>query len=218
MARISRIVIPGVPHHVTQRGNRKEKIFFEDGDHARYLAFLKEGAEKSGTSIWAYCLMPNHVHFIAVPTHADGLRALFAEAHRRYTNYINWRHGWTGHLWQGRFGSVAMDEDHLAEAVRYVLLNPVRAGLVKSARDWPHSSILAHIGGKPNALLDTAPLASRFGDFSGLLETSGADDFDGFRKSETTGRPLGSLDWLKSIEKSTGRRLTSAKRGPKPRQ
>jgi putative transposase len=128
MPRIARLVVPNVPHHVTQRGNRREPVFFEDGDQLRYLSFLKRGAEKSGSVIWAYCLMPNHVHLIVVPSHKDGLRDMFSDAHRRYTNFINWRHGWTGHLWQGRFGSVAMDEDHLGEAVRYVARNPGSRG------------------------------------------------------------------------------------------
>lgn len=217
MARIARLVIPGVPHHVTQRGNRKEKVFFEEGDYARYLAFLKEGAEKSGTSVWAYCLMPNHVHIIAVPGHADGLRAMFADSHRRYTNYINWRHGWSGHLWQGRFGSAAMDDDHLAEAVRYVLLNPVRALLAKNAQGWAHSSAQAHFHAKADPLIDPAPLAERFGDFSSVLDTGLADDFGSIRQSEKTGRPLGAAAWLKSVETQTGRRLSPGKRGPKPK-
>jgi putative transposase len=217
MARIARLVIPGIPHHVIQRGNRKEKVFFEDGDYARYLAFLKEGAEKSGTSIWAYCLMPNHVHIIAVPSHADGLRAMFADAHRRYTNHINWRHGWTGHLWQGRFRSAAMDEDHMAEAVRYVLLNPVRARLAKLADDWPHSSIHAHIHGNADPLIDPRPLADRFGDLSSVLESRALEDFDALRQSEKTGRPLGAAAWLKSLEPLTGRSLLPGKRGPKPK-
>jgi putative transposase len=217
MARIARIVIPGIAHHVTQRGNHKEKVFLEDGDHARYRAFLKEGAEKSATSIWAYCLMPNHVHIIAAPSHPDGLRALFADAHRRYTNYINWRHGWTGHLWQGRFGSVAMDEDHLVEAVRYVLLNPVRAGLTQRAEDWPHSSIQAHLSGMSDGLVDTAPLAARFGDLRGLLAEETIQSIDALRRSERSGRPLGRDEWVKSLEKLTDRRLLPSKRGPKPR-
>jgi putative transposase len=215
MARIARLVVPGIPHHVTQRGNRKEKVFFEDGDYARYLAFLKEGAEKSGTSVWAYCLMPNHVHIIAVPGHAHGLRALFADSHRRYTNYVNWRHGWSGHLWQGRFGSAAMDEDHLAEAVRYVLLNPVRAGIARFAEDWPHSSIHAHRHGKADPLIDPRPLAERFGDFGGMLDVRPVEDFDAIRQSEKTGRPLGSAGWVRSLEAMTGRNLLPNKRGPK---
>ena len=136
MARIARIVLPGAPHHVTQRGNRREPVFFEDGDYVLYKNLLAEAAERAGTSVWAYCLMPNHVHLILVPTTEDGLRATLADAHRRYTRHINARHEWTGHLWQGRFGSVAMDEEHLMHAVRYVSLNPVRARLVRRARDW----------------------------------------------------------------------------------
>ena len=215
MSRIGRIVIPGIPHHVTQRGNRKEKVFFEDGDYARYLAFLKEGAEKSGTSVWAYCLMPNHVHLICAPSHADGLRAMLADSHRRYTKFINWRQGWTGHLWQGRFGSYPMDENHLAEAARYVLVNPVRAGLCKLAEDWPHSSAPAQLLGRPDPLVDPRPLAERFGDFRGVLESGTDAAFDSIRKSETTGRPLGARDWVKSIETATGRSLAPGKRGPK---
>ena len=127
MARLARIVIPGIPHHVTQRGNRRETIFFEESDYRAYLALLGAAAKKTRTQIAAYCLMPNHVHLILFPDDEDGLRATLADAHRRYTGRINARNKWTGHLWQGRFGSVAMDEEHFACAVRYVSLNPVRA-------------------------------------------------------------------------------------------
>ena len=136
MARLPRIVLPGIPHHVTQRGNRREKTFFEDGDYALYRELLAAATARAGSAIWAYCLMPNHVHLIVVPHHEDGLRQTFADAHRRYTGFINARHGWTGHLWQGRFGAVLMDEAHLASAVRYVSLNPVRARLVERAEAW----------------------------------------------------------------------------------
>ncbi|MEM1400599.1 MAG: transposase, partial [Pseudomonadota bacterium] len=124
MARLARLVVPGLPHHVTQRGNRGEPTFLEEGDYALYRDLLAEGAQKAGAEIWAYCLMPNHVHVIVVPSDEDGLRRTFAEAHRRYTGFINTRLRVTGHLWQGRFGSVAMDEDNLLHAIRYVSLNP----------------------------------------------------------------------------------------------
>lgn len=149
MARLARIVIPNVPHHVTQRGNRRERTFFEDADYKRYRTMLGDAARRAGAEVWAYCLMPNHVHLIVVPPDEDGLRRTFADAHRRYTGLINARHQWTGHLWQGRFGAVAMDEAHLMAAARYVALNPVRAGLVKHARDWPWSSVRAHLRGDP---------------------------------------------------------------------
>jgi putative transposase len=191
MPRLPRIVISGQPHHVTQRGNRREPVFFEDGDHARYLAFLGEASRTSGTEIWSYCLMPNHVHLIVMPKTPDGLRALFADAHRRYTNFINWRHQWTGHLWQGRFGSVPMDENHLATALRYVALNPVRAGLVTRAEDWPHSSVRLHLSGQSDGIVNPAPVASRFPDFRSMIASPvKPDEFKALRRSETSGRPL----------------------------
>lgn len=191
MPRRARVVIPGCPHHVTQRGNRREPVFFEAGDQLRYLAFLKHGAETAGTAVWAYCLMPNHVHLVVVPSHGDGLRAMFADAHRRYTSFINFRHKWTGHLWQGRFGSVVMDEDHLVSAIRYVALNPVRAGLVRDAADWPFSSVRAHLSGKSDEFVDVAPVLSRFPDFAGLIaKPDQLGEFERLRRSETSGKPL----------------------------
>ena len=208
MPRIARLVVPDIPHHVTQRGNRREPVFLEVGDQARYLSMLKAGAEQSRTSVWAYCLMPNHVHLIVVPSHTDGLRDMFAEAHRQYTNFINWRHGWTGHLWQGRFGSVAMDEDHLGEAVRYVAQNPVRAGLAARPEDWPFSSVQAHLSGKTDGLVDVTPILTRFPDFGALIGSREMiGEFDPLRRAETSGRPLGSRQWIKSIEEITGRNL-----------
>ena len=110
MARLPRVVIPGVPHHVTQRGNGRQRTFFEDGDFALYLDLLADAAERARTEVWSYCLMPNHVHLVLVPSDEDGLRRTLGELHRRYTGYINARRRTTGHLWQGRFASVAMDE------------------------------------------------------------------------------------------------------------
>jgi len=110
MARIARVVAPDLPHHVTQRGNRREPVFFEADDYRLYRRLVAAAARRAGTAVWAYCLMPNHVHMIVTPAGADGLRATFAEAHRRYTAAINARFRWTGHLFQGRFGAVVMDE------------------------------------------------------------------------------------------------------------
>jgi len=135
MARLPRFVLPGFPHHVTQRGNRRERTFFEEGDYALYLDLLADAAARAGVEIWSYCLMPNHVHIVAVPRDEDGLRRCFRYVHRHYTGYINARLRVTGHLWQGRFSSVAMDEPHLVSAFRYVALNPVRARLVERAED-----------------------------------------------------------------------------------
>src|SRR3569623_3778945 len=130
MARLARIVIPGSPHHDTQRGNRRAPTFFEDGDYRLYRRLLGEAARKAGAEGGAYCLMPNHAHVILTPSDEDGLRRTFADLHRRYTAFINARYGWTGRLWQGRFGSVAMDAAYLANTVRYVAMLLMRAGFV----------------------------------------------------------------------------------------
>ena len=218
MARLARIVIPHIPYHVTQRGNRRERTFFEDADYKRYRTTIGDAAKRAGSEIWAYCLMPNHVHLILVPADEDGLRRTFADGHRRYTGIINARNQWTGHLWQGRFGAVAMDEAHLMAAARYVSLNPVRAGLVRRPEDWPWSSVRAHLERKDDVLVMVTPLLERYGDFKALLDRPSEIDDAGWaalRKSESTGRPVGSERWLAELEQRTGRRLRPGKRGPK---
>jgi putative transposase len=219
MACLPRLVLPGFPYHVTQRGNRRQQTFFEQGDYELYRDLLAEAADRAGAEVWAYCLMPNHVHLIVVPSDEDGLRRTFADAHRRYTGFINARHRWTGHLWQGRFGAVVMDEDHLAHAMRYVSLNPVRARLVDRAEDWRWSSVRAHLAGQNDALVNVAPAMERYGDFSAFLgfPEDYSDSWQALRRSETTGRPLGSSDWMAVLEARTGRALAPQKRGPKPR-
>jgi putative transposase len=219
MARLARLVLPDIPYHVTQRGNRRQPTFFEDGDFALYRDLLAEGARRAGASIWAYCLMPNHVHVIVVPSDPDGLRATFAYAHRRYTGFINARHRWTGHLWQGRFGAVAMDEQHLAAAARYVALNPVRARLVERAEDWKWSSVRAHLAGTDDGLVAVAPLLERYGDFAAFL--GGEEDQQAtrmLRRGESTGRPAGSDAWLRELERATGRALLPRTPGRKPKE
>lgn len=183
----------------------------------RYIDLLSKAARKAKAKIWCYCLMPNHVHMVIVPSDADGLRRTFGDAHRRYTGHINARLKVTGHLWQGRFGSVVMDEEHLANAVRYVSLNPVRAGLVKRAQDWKWSSVAAHLKGENDHLVKVRPVLSRYGDFKAFLSQQ-IDDEEAYaklRQSETTGRPLGDDKWIEKLEKLTGRQLKPQKRGPK---
>ena len=103
MARLARVVAPGLPHHVTQRGNRRQQTFFCDEDYGGYVELMAQFCRAEQVEIWAYCLMPNHVHLIAVPQSADGLRRAIGEAHRRYTRMVNFREGWRGH--SGRGGS-----------------------------------------------------------------------------------------------------------------
>jgi len=149
MARLARLVVPGLPHLVTQRGSPREsggraRTFFGDHDYALYRDLLAEHCRAAGVAVWAWCLMPNHVHLILVlvPADEDGLRRALAATHRRYAGILQARRKRTGHFWQGRFGSVVMDEDHLAAAVRYVSLSPVRARLVRRAQDWRWSSVI----------------------------------------------------------------------------
>ncbi len=216
MARLARIVLPGLPHHVTQRGNRREQIFFSDHDYDTYLDMLREALAVSNSEVWAWCLMPNHVHLIVVPRDEDGLRKTVANVHRRYARLINSRNKWTGHLWQGRFSSVVMDEEHLYRAIAYVVLNPVRAKLAKDAEDWPWSSIHAHLGKSDDRITSTDAVDARIDDFTSFIDQAFSDDmFTPLRKSEIIGRPLGNEAFLNSLENQLGRTLRPGKRGPK---
>ncbi len=192
MARLARIVIPGLPHHVTQRGNRRETVFFSDADYRAYLNMLITAVGKAESEVWAWCLMPNHVHLIIVPSHEDGLRQSVANVHRRYAARINARNEWRGHLWQDRFGSVVMDEAHLYTAFAYVSLNPVRARLVQRAQDWKWSSVRAHLSGVDDGLTTPEPLHARVDNFADFLDQDhGDEDFTALRQSEIIGRPIG---------------------------
>lgn len=216
MARLARIVIPGLPHHVTQRGNRREAIFFEDGDHEIYLDLLAEQTLRAGVAVWAYCLMPNHVHLILRPARAVGLGHAVGEAHRRYTNFINARGRWTGHLFQSRFASVVLDDIHLIRAVRYVSLNPVRARLAVRPEDWKWSSVRAHLAGVDDALVSVRPVLDRIPHLKGLLEADADEDFSDLRRAESTGRPLGAPEFVDGLERILGRKIARRAPGRKP--
>jgi putative transposase len=218
MARLARIVAPGLPHHVTQRGNRRQRTFFSDADYALYKRLLAEQCRRAGVDVWAYCLMPNHVHLILVPADEDGLRAALGEAHRRYTRSVNAREGWRGYLWQGRFSSFPMDEAHLLACARYVELNPVRAKLVSTARAWKWSSARAHLTGKDDGLVTARPLLDLVSDWPAFL-TAGlaAPEREAIRAHERTGRALGSEDFVAGLEKRLRRVLKKRRPGPKPR-
>jgi putative transposase len=217
MARLARVVIPGHPHHVTQRGNGRARTFFADGDYQLYRDLLATHCRANAVKVWAWCLMPNHVHLILVPSDPDGLRRALARVHRAYAGVIQARRKRTGHFWQGRFGAVAMDEEHLAVALRYVSLNPVRARLVTRAQDWRWSSVRAHLRGKEDGLTELAPINDRFPDFADLIASEPEEDmFRSLRAAESIGRPLGNDRFLDRIERRTGRAVRPGKRGPKP--
>ncbi len=216
MARMARVVIPGFPHHITQRGNRQQKVFFNDADYQSYIDLVAEGCAKTGVEIWAWCLMPNHVHMIAVPPEKDSLRGAIADAHRRYARRINARESLTGHLWQDRFASFPMDEKYLIAAARYIELNPVRANMVKRPEEYRWSSAKAHLTGQDDLLVRVKPMLGMVGSWKDLLE-GGLDqqDMNAIRSHESTGRPLGNMDFLETLERKTGRKLIPGKRGPK---
>jgi len=217
MSRLARVIVPGFPHHVTQRGNRRAPIFFADGDYALYRDLLAERCRKAGVACWAYCLMPNHVHLILAPATPEALARALGETHRRYTGFVNARARWTGHLFQGRFASVVLDDDHLMAAARYVALNPVRARLVARPQDWPWSSLSAHLCGRDDGLATVAPLLDRLGDATALIDTeSEAAVLARLRQAETTGRPLGSDAFVATLETLVRRRLRPQKPGRKP--
>ena len=216
MTRLARIVVPGLPHHVTQRGNRREPIFFEDGDQEIYRDLLAEQTRRAGVAVWAYCLMPNHVHLILTPKTAEGLGRAVGEAHRRYTNFINARGRWSGHLFQSRFSSVAMDEAHLMAAARYVSLNPVRARLVTQAQDWPWSSVRAHRAEVDDDLVEVRPILDRDPHFRRALEDGGDEGFAALRRSERSGRPVGTADFIAGLERVLGRAIARRAPGRRP--
>jgi len=216
MARLARVVVPGLPHHIVQRGNRRQPVFFKEEDRFVYLDLLKTYGDKFGLEFWAYCLMDNHVHLIAIPKQEDSLAKGIGRAHEAYTRFINFREGWRGYLWQGRFSSYPLDEPYLYAAIRYVERNPVKAKLVKKAEDYPYSSAKAHVFGLSNPLLTDHFLTKEIKDWkSFLLGEDNDQDRLLFEQHSRTGRPLGGETFLKALEQKLGRILTKGKPGPK---
>jgi putative transposase len=220
MARMARAVFEGVPHHVTQRGNGRAQTFFCDDDYRLYRDLLAEHAALAGVEVWSWVLMPNHVHMILVPPDPDALRRALAPVHRRYAGHVHARLKRTGHFWQGRFGCVAMDEAHLAAALRYVALNPVRARLTARPEDWSWSSVHVHLGlVADDGLTALEPALSRYPDFAGLIAAGPDEDlFHRLRRAESIGRPIGDDAFIERLERQSGRPLKPARRGPTPRE
>lgn len=218
MPRLARVVAPHIPFHVIQRGNRRQETFFSDDDYREYLRLLKEWCGKCDVEIWAYCLMPNHVHLILVPRSSDGFMKAIRETHRRYTRHVNFQKGWRGYLWQGRFSSYPMDERYLIAAARYVELNPVKAGLVRSAGEYRWSSAAAHLSDKDDPFLTKKPLLEMVPDWSSLLSPlSKADEDKQIESHMRSGRPIGSNEFISKLEALTGRVLRKGKPGRRPR-
>ncbi len=218
MARLARVIAPGVPHQITQRGNRRQETFFCEADYEAYIELMAEWCDREGVEVWAYCLMPNHVHLIAVPDTHESLRRAIGEAHRRYTRRVNLREGWRGHLWQGRFASFPLDEGHTVRAARYMELNPVRAGLVSRPEQYHWSSAAAHIAGRDDGLVRVEPLVEMVGEGTWEEFLGGSvsrEEAELLRRHERTGRPLGDEGFVRRLEDALGCVLRPKKRGPK---
>jgi putative transposase len=213
------MVAPGLPHLITLRGNRRQPTFSYDEDYQYYLELMGQWCSAHQVEIWAYCLMPNHVHLIAVPQSADGLGRAIGEVHRRYTRMVNFCEGWRGHLWQGRFASFVLDEPYLLTAARCVELNPVRAGLVDAPSRYRSSSAAAHVRGRDDVLVRVSSLLKRAPPWRGFLARAiREEDIKLLRAHEHTGRPLGDEEFLATLEQNLGRILRRQKPGPKTRR
>jgi putative transposase len=224
MPRIARVVLPGYPHHVTQRGVRGMDIFRSDSDRRAYLEILAEAGSKHGLGFWAWCLMSNHVHLLAVPERPGSLAGAIREAHWRYTRLVNFREGVRGHLFQERFHSCPVQKDRrLVAAARYVELNPVRAGLVRRAEDWLWSSAAFNAGRRrEDPLLAVSVVAGAFGSWRRVLR-DGEEEAER-RRTElhiSKGWPLGEERWVRRLEQESGQRLRAGQPGwpkGKPRE
>ena len=189
-------------------------LFTKDGDLLAFERVVEESLRTRRMRLCTYCLMPNHVHLIAVPQSADGLGQAIDEAHRRYTRRINFREKWRGYLWQGRFASFVMDEPYLLAASRYVELNPVRAGLVPDAADWPWSSARSHLSGRDDRLVRVAPMLAMIADWRGLLNSAiREEELLDLREHARTGCPLGNATFVDRLERAVGRILRPRKSG-----
>ncbi len=221
MPRTARIVVPDYPFHITQRGNNRQDIFSDDKDRGKYISYLNDYSKEYKLDILAYCLMTNHVHFIAVPEMEESLAKTFSSTHHRYSQYYNKKMKSSGHLWQGRFYSCLLDENHFMAAMRYVERNPVRAKMVKKPWEYRWSSAAYHTG--------RAEMEVKLGNIDKhiditneqweeyLLENDEKEDLQTIRESTMKGIPLGDIKFIQRLEEKIGKTLTRKPRG-RPRK
>jgi len=200
---------------VTQRGNYRQKVFARQDDYEQYREWLALYARKHGLEIWAYCLMPNHVHLVCVPTTEDAIALTLRTLHMQYAQYFNRQRRAVGHLWQGRYFSCVLDEAHVHAAVRYVELNAVRGGLAKEAWRYPWSSARCHVTGQADPILwGDNHLLDEIGNWKEFLSEAEdphakRDIIDATRK----GYPCGDGDFLRRMEEILDRRFTDLRPG-----
>ena len=217
MPRQARVVVPGHPYHVTQRGNSRQAIFLEDDDRLQYLSWINEYSLRYHLALLGYCLMDNHVHFIVLPQRENALAKTFSIAHMRYSQYFNKKRKGSGHLWQGRFYSCILDEPYLMAALRYVERNPVRAKIVEKPWEWRWSSAAAHVG-QADGRISLSALNS-FTDISVqawkqfIDSQESEDELKEIRRHTMTGRPLGTPSFITKLSQLLGKSLTALPRG-----
>ncbi len=211
MPRTARIVIAGEPHHITQRGNNRQDVFFVDDDRRVYLDILKEQSDKYGLEILGWCLMTNHIHLIGRPEVVESLAKAAGRTHFLYTQYINRMHRRSGHLWQNRFYSCPLGRSHFWQALQYVEQNPVRASMVRKAWEYPYSSARAHVeGDDPSGLLNLSywrQISSKLNWREVLEKRQPKPLIEQIRLKTHTGRPLASDSFISKIEKTLNKRL-----------
>jgi putative transposase len=212
MARIRRIVVPGSPHHVVQRGVRSMDIFHSDEDRRMYLKLIADFGNRCGVAFWAWCLMTNHVHLVAVPVAEDSLAKAMGQAHKHYAQNINQREKTRGHLFQERFYSYPIQQDaHFLAVVRYVELNPVSAGIVRRPDEHNWSSARYHLSGGKDPLIESDPVRTMVPQWSQFLEDAlkSARERAHIDRHLSTGRPFGDERWVGNLEQITKRRLNA---------
>lgn len=216
MARVARVVVPGLPHHIVQRGNRNQSVFFSDSDRFKYICLLGKIACEYDVSFLSYCLMDNHVHLIAIPEKEDSLSLCFRKAHSIYSRHINSRFDWRGHLWQNRFHSSPLGPSYLYSAIRYVEQNPVRAGMVRNSWDYRWSSAAFHTGDRDSDLLvdRNTKLDIFIKDWREYLSINPETvQVLKIRKAAIRNRPAGRCWFLKRMENILGIQAEPLKRG-----
>lgn len=208
MPRFARVVVPECPHHVTQRGNARRDVFFTNADRHVYLGLLEQYAELYGLDVLGYCLMTNHVHLVLLPYEARGMAKFMREVQMRYAQYRHALERGCGHLWQGRYYSCAVDPRHLGTVMRYVELNPVRAGMVAEASAYCWSSAGVHLGLERGGIvaMDYWRRCWTEADWAAALQ-AGEQESSAIREATYGGRPLGSDDFVKTLERKLDRRL-----------
>lgn len=217
MARKARIVVEGLPHHIMQRGNYGQEVFFDDEDYRTYLEWVMYYSERYCLKILGYCLLPNHIHFIVIPDKKSSMSRVFNIVNMKYAQYMNKKMEEKGHLWQGRYYSCVMDDLYVAIALKHIEDNPVRSGLVEEPWEWKWSSCAYHVGvSKPqisltsiDTVVDMTPDVWR----RYLMGRDRVTLVENFVKHSILGRPLGSEQFIQELEKKLSKSLKVAPRG-----